>query len=66
MMYYLTSHENTLMFDDWWTDDDDGVWLLNIYVMVDGLMVIMRCHAIRTLRFMLYVWFLHIILYMWW
>ena len=40
MMCYLMSQGNTLMSDDWWTNDDNGVWLLNIYVMVDELMIL--------------------------
>ena len=66
MMFYLMSYGNTLMSDDWWTDDDDDVWLLNLYIMVDELMIIMRCHVMRTLTLMFYVWFLYIMLYMWW
>ena len=66
MMCYLMSHENTVMFDDGWTNDDNGVWWLNIYVMVDEWMIIIRCHIMRVLKHMSYVWFLHVMLYMWW
>ena len=58
MMCYLMSHGHILMCDDWWTDDDNGVWWLNIYVMVDELMIIMRCPVMRILRLIFYVWFL--------
>ena len=44
--------------------DDDDVCLLNINVMVDELMIIMRCLVVRVQRLMLYVRFLHIMLYM--
>jgi len=47
-MCYLMSHGNIVLFNDWWTDDDDdGVWWLNLYVMVDELMIIMRCPVMR-------------------
>ena len=66
MMCYLMSHGNTIMFNDWWADDDDGVRWLNLDVMVDELVIIMRCLVMRILRLIFYVWFLHIMLYMWW
>jgi len=44
--------------------DDDDVCLLNINVMVDELMIIMRYLVVRVQRLMLYVRFLHIMLYM--
>ena len=32
--------------NDWLTNDDDGVWWFNLDVMVDELVIIMRCSVI--------------------
>ena len=37
--------------DDWLNGDDIGVWWLNLYVMIDGLRIIMRCSIIWTFKF---------------
>lgn len=48
-----------VLLDDSWnalmSDDDDGVCWLNLYVMVDELMIIMRCSIMEILRLILYV-----------
>ena len=65
MICYLMSHRNTMLFDDWWIDEDQGTRWMSLYEMVDKLNIIMRCSVKRILGLILYVWFLHVMLYMW-
>ena len=48
-----------VLLDESWnafmSDDDDSVCWLNLYVMVDELMIIMKCSVMKTLRLMVYV-----------
>ena len=44
-----------MLLDESWNNDDDGVYWLNLYVMVDEHMIIMRCSVMKILRLMLYV-----------